>query len=72
MDVPRMIDLLIRSTEMASGDRHDTADVVLRPPLEGFGLLEFASYEQIIDAGYRYAAAMIDAEGADLFSSAPG
>ena len=69
MDVPRIIDLLIRSTELASGDRHDTADVTLRPPVEGFGLLEFTAYEPIIDAGYRYASRLIEKDGLDQFES---
>lgn len=67
MDLPRMIDLLIRSTELASGDRHDTADVTLRPPLEGFALLEFGAYESIIESGYTYAKGMIEAEGRSVF-----
>jgi predicted acylesterase/phospholipase RssA/CRP-like cAMP-binding protein len=67
MDMPRMIDLLIRSTELASGDRHDTADVTLRPPVEGFGLLEFTAYEALIEAGYRYASETIEGEGAQVF-----
>jgi NTE family protein len=67
MEVPRMIDLLIRSTELASGDRHDTADVTLRPPVEGFGLLEFTAYESLIEAGYRYAAELIEGEGVEVF-----
>lgn len=66
MDVPRIIDLLIRSTELASGDRHDTADTTLRPPIEGFGLLEFTAHRQIIEAGYRYASRLIESGEAPL------
>jgi NTE family protein len=66
MDVPRIIDLLIRSTELASGDRHDTADTTFRPPIEGFGLLEFTAYDQIVDAGYRYASQLIESDGFQL------
>jgi len=69
MDVPRIIDLLIRSTEVASGGRHETADVVLRPPIEGFGLLEFAAYEGIVAAGYRYACDLIEAGGLESLRS---
>ena len=67
--MPRIIDLLIRSTELASGDRHDTADVTLRPPVEGFGLLEFTAYGPIIDAGYRYASRLIEKDGLDQFEA---
>jgi predicted acylesterase/phospholipase RssA len=31
------------------------ADLLIAPPIAGFSLLEFESYERIIDAGYRAA-----------------
>jgi predicted acylesterase/phospholipase RssA len=53
--VPRMIDTLLRATESASGRHEYHADLVLRPPVKDFGILEFADYERIVQAGYEYA-----------------
>ena len=31
------------------------ADLCLRPPIDKYGVLEFESIDQIVEAGYRYA-----------------
>ncbi|MBI5157667.1 MAG: patatin-like phospholipase family protein [Acidimicrobiia bacterium] len=54
LEVPRMIDTLLRATESASGRHEYHADLVLRPPVRDFGILSFRDHEQIIEAGYRY------------------
>ncbi len=55
MEVPRMMDVLLRSTASASGEQQVEADVMLRPPVEQFGILEFKRHREIIEAGYTYA-----------------
>ena len=54
MQVPRMIDILLRVTETASGDQGVDAEYIFQPPVEEFGILDFRSYERIIEAGYRH------------------
>jgi predicted acylesterase/phospholipase RssA len=60
MQLPRMIDLLARSTAVAGSDNAAYADLVLRPPVGGFGILEFASYDKIVVAGYRHAVDVLE------------
>jgi predicted acylesterase/phospholipase RssA len=55
LDVPRLVDLLLVSSMVTGRSNGEGADMVLRPPVEGFGILDFASGDQLIDAGYRYA-----------------
>ncbi|HEX5630875.1 MAG TPA: patatin-like phospholipase family protein, partial [Acidimicrobiia bacterium] len=53
--VPRMIDTLLRATESASGRHEYHADLVIRPPVKDFGILDFDDYERIVEAGYQHA-----------------
>ncbi|MBT8197855.1 MAG: patatin-like phospholipase family protein [Acidimicrobiia bacterium] len=55
MSVPRMVDVLLRSTEVASADPEAEPDFVFRPPVQDFQVLEFKSWEAITDVGYRHA-----------------
>ena len=41
--------------------KHDSCDLYINPPVERFGLLEFQSYEQIINVGYNTAQKVITA-----------
>ncbi len=50
-----MIDVLLRSTEIASGEQQVEADIMFRPPVEQFGILDFKRHPEIVEAGYRYA-----------------
>lgn len=59
--MPGIFEILMRAT-MASRDRHQrtwlssgTVDLLLEPPVAQFRLLEFESFEAILEAGYRYA-----------------
>lgn len=56
---PKMMDILMRTTMLASNARTKLtirdADVYLRPPVTKFGMLEFQSFESIVNAGYEYA-----------------
>ncbi|MBN2050696.1 MAG: cyclic nucleotide-binding domain-containing protein [Spirochaetales bacterium] len=57
--IPTLSNILFRTTMLGSVQRinsvKDMADFYLRPPVEGFGMLEFESLEEIVEAGYRYA-----------------
>ena len=50
---------MLNSAATSIGQR-ELADVLLRPPLEGIDLLDWRSFERIIDIGYRYAAENLD------------
>ncbi len=58
VDVPNIGALLLRTTEVSSNQRavevKRDADVCLRPPIDKFGILDFESIDQIVEAGYRY------------------
>ena len=58
VDVPNIAALLLRTTEVSSNQRavevKRDADVCLRPPIDKFGILDFESIDQIVEAGYRY------------------
>ena len=61
MEIPRMVDLLSHATAV-TGSSHsaDLADLVFRPPVETFGILEFASWRNMVEAGYRHAAEVLE------------
>lgn len=48
-----------------SSDQHRrnvkaAADLRLRPPIDGYGTLEFDKFDEIVDVGYRYAKPLVD------------
>ena len=55
---PKMMDILMRTTMLASTAKTKStireADLYLRPPVTQFGMLEFKSFENIVNAGYHY------------------
>ncbi|MEQ1501904.1 MAG: cyclic nucleotide-binding domain-containing protein [Myxococcota bacterium] len=56
---PSIVDILLRTTTLASS-RHaermrGEVDLLLEPPVDRFGLLEFHRILPIVEAGYRYA-----------------
>jgi NTE family protein/lysophospholipid hydrolase len=57
--VPTIGEVLARATTVSSVRRRlearRLATLVLSPPVERFGLLEFAAFDDIVEAGYRYA-----------------
>jgi NTE family protein/lysophospholipid hydrolase len=65
MHVPQLASVLVRTTLLGSSSTQNLmaqrADLVLRPPLEQFGLLEFKSFDQIVDIGYRHALERLEA-----------
>jgi NTE family protein len=59
VEAPNIAAVLMRTTEVSSKQKTDEvkrdADLCLRPPIDEFGVLEFESIDQIVEAGYRYA-----------------
>jgi hypothetical protein len=60
MELPRMIDILARSTAVAGSENVTYADLVFRPPMGAFGVLEFSSHERIVAAGYQHAVDVLE------------
>lgn len=56
--VPGIIDILMRTTMLASANRTSlvrrSVDLYLRPPVDTFGMLEFERMEELVECGYRY------------------
>ncbi len=59
LDVPSIGAILMRTTEVSSAQRAievvRDADLCLRPPIDAFGVLDFARIDEIVEAGFRYA-----------------
>jgi NTE family protein/lysophospholipid hydrolase len=55
--VPGMLDILMRTTLLASANRttqvKNSVDLYLRPPVDDVGMLEFEKMSDLVDAGYR-------------------
>jgi predicted acylesterase/phospholipase RssA len=56
--VPRIMGILMRTLLLASTNRtalvERDADLVLKPPMDAYGLLEFGKIHDIAEVGYRY------------------
>src|SRR6202008_4808743 len=56
---PSLMELALRASLLHSASRErealDTADFTLRPPIEGFGLMDFEGLDQLVQVGYGYA-----------------
>ena len=56
--VPTIGDVLVKSTIVSSLRRreeaHRAASLAIRPPVEPFGLLDFAAFDAIVEIGYRH------------------
>ncbi len=62
--VPGMIDILMRTTMLASSNRtaqvRSSVDLYLRPPIDAYGMLEFEKLNEFIDIGYHYTLKVAD------------
>jgi predicted acylesterase/phospholipase RssA len=65
MEVPPLASVLMRTTLLGSSSKQNLmarqADLVIRPPLEEFGLLEFKSFDRIVEIGYKHALEQLEA-----------
>ena len=64
LDVPDIGGLLLRTAETSSAKNtaevKRDADLCLRPPVDTFGVLEFAKIDEIVEVSYRYAADQLE------------
>jgi predicted acylesterase/phospholipase RssA len=60
MAVPRMVDVLSRATALTGSQSAEYADLVLRPPVDGVGVLDFSDYRRVVDAGYHHAIEILE------------
>jgi len=69
LEAPNIAAVLMRATEVGSHQKSDEvkrdADLCLRPPIDEFGVLEFESIDRIVETGYRYASAKLEALRSD-------
>ncbi|MEO8157902.1 MAG: hypothetical protein ABI648_08910, partial [Betaproteobacteria bacterium] len=69
IDMPHIVDVLIRTTDVSSSQKtrevKKNADVCLRPPIDDYGVLQFEALDEIADVGYRYAKGKIEELRAD-------
>lgn len=63
LDVPGILESLIAASTISGSATSTDADLIIRPPVAEFGFLDFASYDKIIDVGYRHAVDTFEAEG---------
>jgi NTE family protein len=63
-ELPGIIETLLRTSEIgsviASRALESSADVVFRPPVERFPLMDFTSHDALIEAGYRHALEVLE------------
>ena len=64
IEVPNIVDVLMRTTEVSSNQKtrevKRDADLCLRPPIDEYGVLQFESIDEIVEVGYRYAKAKME------------
>lgn len=62
--VPGIVQTMLRTSEIGSVISskvfEQRADIVFRPPVSGFSLMDFSSYEALIEAGYRHALEVLE------------
>ncbi|MFL5384695.1 MAG: cyclic nucleotide-binding domain-containing protein [Longimicrobiaceae bacterium] len=60
---PSLMEVALRASLLHSASRErealDSADFTLRPPIDGFGLMDFDALEPLVDVGYTYARAEV-------------
>jgi NTE family protein/lysophospholipid hydrolase len=58
IDAPSILDILMRTTTLASASRSAqvarSVDLYLHPPIDSYGMLEFEKMEELIECGYAY------------------
>ena len=62
--VPGIVQTMLRTSEIGSVISskvfEQKADIVFRPPVSEFSLMDFSSYEPLIEVGYRHAVAVLE------------
>lgn len=65
--LPGIVDTLLRTSEIGSVVSARTfealADIVFRPPVSEYPLMDFSKHEELVDAGYRHARSILQSRG---------
>ena len=63
-NVPSLATIVLKATEigarMESTQRSQGADLLLNPPVQQFGMTNLKAFDQIVEAGYQYAAEVLE------------
>ena len=66
---PSLVSTLVRAGmvngETASAARRERADLLISPPLDHIGMLDWKDWQRAIDAGYRYTVDLLESGGAE-------
>ena len=65
-ETPLLPRLLVRLTELGKHENYDAADLMIRPPLEPYGLLDVAAKDEIIEVGYQAGSATLASADASV------
>ena len=69
LELPGLVDILLRTTEvgsvLSSKAMEQQADLVFHPPVNDVGLLDFSAIDRLIDIGYSHAAQILQEGGID-------
>ncbi len=60
LEVPGIMETLIAASTLSGRPEGADADIVIHPDVERFGFMDFASWEHLIEAGYREGARVIE------------
>ncbi len=63
LDVPGILESLIAASTISGSATGTDADLIILPPVAEVGFMDFASYDQIIDVGYRHAVDLFESQG---------
>lgn len=62
--VPSVVSILMKSAEIGTAAKMrelaSTADLLIRPPVDRFGLTDINNFDRIVDVGYRYTAELLE------------
>ena len=57
-EIPGILDILRRTLMVSSqsrlGDAREKADLLIQPPVAGYGLVEFGKFDELVELGYRH------------------
>jgi NTE family protein len=61
--LPNILEILLRTATLASGRQarlaREQADLLLTPPVESFGFMDFDEFDRIVKSGYEYTAQLL-------------
>jgi predicted acylesterase/phospholipase RssA/CRP-like cAMP-binding protein len=69
LEVPGIMETLIAASTVSGRPESGDADVVIHPDVERFGFMDFASWEGLIEAGYREGVRAVEEGGVTLTRS---